>query len=72
MLLSFGINDCEAKIARMPMADVWEIMRPLAGESDVCIGDGRHNGDSVTKQGKGSASSGCNGCSDGGGGRYIK
>ena len=36
LLLSFGINDCEAKVARMRMSSVWSMLRPLAGETDVC------------------------------------
>jgi len=36
LLLSFGINDCEAKVAHMPLAHVWAMLRPLAGESGAC------------------------------------
>ena len=36
LLLSYGINDCEARIARMDMARVWAMLRPLEGEADVC------------------------------------
>ena len=37
LLLSVGINDCEAKLARMRMADVWAMVKPLQGEGDVCV-----------------------------------
>ena len=38
MLLSYGINDCEAKLARMPMDAVWTMLSPLVGETDVwCV-----------------------------------
>eukprot|EP00312_Isochrysidales_sp_CCMP1244_P006693 CAMPEP_0196682718 /NCGR_PEP_ID=MMETSP1090-20130531/9424_1 /TAXON_ID=37098 /ORGANISM="Isochrysis sp, Strain CCMP1244" /LENGTH=105 /DNA_ID=CAMNT_0042021145 /DNA_START=28 /DNA_END=345 /DNA_ORIENTATION=- len=41
LLLSMGINDCEAKLARIPMARVWEMLRPLPGEKDACqVGGG--------------------------------
>jgi hypothetical protein len=36
LLLSYGINDCEAKLARMPMDAVWTMLSPLVGETDVC------------------------------------
>ena len=36
MLLSYGINDCEAKVARMPAARVWEMLRTLEGEEGPC------------------------------------
>ena len=36
LLLSYGINDCEARIARMPLEQVWAMLRPLAGEIGVC------------------------------------
>ena len=32
-----GINDCEAKIARMSLRDVWAMMHPLEGELDACV-----------------------------------
>ena len=37
LLLSYGINDCEAKLARMPLREVRRMLRPLAGESSVCV-----------------------------------
>lgn len=37
LLLSYGINDCEAKIARLTMAAVWRMLRPLAGEAGPCM-----------------------------------
>ena len=37
VLLSYGINDCEAKIARMSLRDVWAMMHPLEGELDACV-----------------------------------
>jgi len=33
LVLSYGVNDCEAKLARLPMAAVWRMPRPLAGET---------------------------------------
>lgn len=36
LMLSVGINDCEAKIARIPMADVWRSLLPLSGEVAAC------------------------------------
>jgi hypothetical protein len=36
LLLSYGINDCEAKVARIPIAQVWGMLRPLDGEVGVC------------------------------------
>ena len=32
----YGINDCEAKVGEMPMAEVWRMLRPVAGENAVC------------------------------------
>ena len=29
LLMAYGVNDCEAKIARLPMARVWELLKPL-------------------------------------------
>ena len=36
LLMSYGINDCEAKLAKMPMDKVWAMLRPLKGEEGVC------------------------------------
>ena len=36
LLLSYGINDCEAKVAKMPMSSVWSMLMPLDGEHDSC------------------------------------
>ena len=37
VLMSMGINDCEAKLAHMPLADVWSMLRPLEGEDAACV-----------------------------------
>jgi len=36
LLLSLGINDCEAKLARVPMARVWKSLLTLPGETGAC------------------------------------
>ena len=36
MLLSYGINDCEAKVAHMPAARLWDMLRTLEGEEGPC------------------------------------
>lgn len=37
LLLSFGVNDCEAKVASVPLDDVWAMLRPRpGGVGDVC------------------------------------
>ena len=37
LLMSYGINDCEAKLARMPLREVMRMLQPLAGETSVCV-----------------------------------
>ena len=37
LLLTYGVNDCEAKLARMPLDDVMRMLRPLKGESAACV-----------------------------------
>ena len=39
LLLSYGVNDCEAKVAHIPLEQVWELLRPVDGEHDVCGSD---------------------------------
>ena len=36
LLMSYGINDCEARLAKMSMSHVWAMLRPLKGEANVC------------------------------------
>ena len=36
LLLSYGVNDCESKLAELPLTTVWNLLRPHAGEPDVC------------------------------------
>ena len=37
LLLSFGINDCESKLARMRMDRVWSLLQPLDEGGSVCV-----------------------------------
>ena len=37
LLLSFGINDCESKLARMRMERVWSLLQPLDEGGSVCV-----------------------------------
>ena len=37
LLIAYGINDCEAKLATMRMTDVWAQLRPLSGEASACM-----------------------------------
>ena len=36
LLVSFGVNDCEAKVGRLPLRRLWEMLRPLPGTAAVC------------------------------------
>ena len=36
LVISYGINDCEAKLATFPLDRVWAALRPLAAGGDVC------------------------------------
>ena len=36
LLLAFGVNDCEARVGRISFAQVWGLLRPIAGSADVC------------------------------------
>jgi len=36
LLLAFGVNDCEARVGRIPLAQIWGMLRPIAGSADVC------------------------------------
>jgi hypothetical protein len=29
--MSYGVNDCEARLGALPMRKVWEMLRPLNG-----------------------------------------
>lgn len=37
LLLSWGERDCLSRIGRVEMRSVWQMLRPLRGESDVCL-----------------------------------
>ena len=37
LLLSYGVNDCEARVARIPVERVWRLLRPLAGVAAACV-----------------------------------
>ena len=41
VLLSYGINDCEARVAKLPIAKLWEMMQPIKAESEVIITGGK-------------------------------
>lgn len=36
VLVSFGINDCEARVGRLDMQTVWAMLRPLKGQAAPC------------------------------------
>ena len=36
LLLSYGVNDCEAKVATIPLNHLWEMLEPLASERGIC------------------------------------
>ena len=36
LLLSYGVNDCEARLAEIPLARVWELLSPLPGMANAC------------------------------------
>ena len=29
LLMSYGVNDCEARLGALPMSTVWEMLRPV-------------------------------------------
>ena len=37
ILLSYGVNDCEAKVAKVPLERVWGMLHPLDAASGVCM-----------------------------------
>jgi hypothetical protein len=37
LLLSYGVNDCEARVARIPLERVWRMLRPLPGVAEPCV-----------------------------------
>ena len=47
LLLSYGINDCESKVAKLPIDRVWSMLRPLpgAGADTTCSPAGEHGAD---------------------------
>ena len=36
VLLAYGVNDCEARVVRLPLERVWEMLTPLPGVVDTC------------------------------------
>ena len=36
LLMSYGVNDCEARLAKLPLNRVWSMLRPLLHEGHVC------------------------------------
>ena len=36
LLLSYGVNDCEARVGRVALARVWRMLRPSEGATGVC------------------------------------
>ena len=36
LLLSVGVNDCEAKVGTMAMRRVWQMLHLLSGAADAC------------------------------------
>ena len=37
LLISYGVNDCEARIGRLRLERLWPMMRPLPGEERACV-----------------------------------
>ena len=33
LLLAYGVNDCEARVGRIPLGKVWQMLKPLPGET---------------------------------------
>ena len=33
---TYGVNDCEGKLATITLGRVWEMLQPLGNESDAC------------------------------------
>ena len=41
LLLAYGVNDCQAKVARLSLERVWRMLRPLAASAgDACYATG--------------------------------
>ena len=36
LILAYGVNDCEAKLAVVVVWRAWQMLSPLPGETDVC------------------------------------
>ena len=36
IMLTFGVNDCEARVGRLRIERVWELLVPLPGANDTC------------------------------------
>ena len=36
LVLSFGVNDCEARLGFLPLADLWKLLEPVPGASAAC------------------------------------
>ena len=38
LLLAYGVNDCEARVGRIALAELWRMLRPLPGaEKELCL-----------------------------------
>ena len=37
IVLSYGVNDCEAKLAILKLDRVWRMLRPRTGQGAVCV-----------------------------------
>ncbi|KAL1496063.1 hypothetical protein AB1Y20_014691 [Prymnesium parvum] len=37
LLLSYGVNDCEAKVAKMPLEQLWSMLQPVEGFEQSCV-----------------------------------
>ena len=36
VVVSYGINDCEARLGVLPLRSIWEMLRPLQADGQVC------------------------------------
>ena len=37
LLVTYGVNDCEARIGRLDLERLWPMLRPLPGEARACV-----------------------------------
>ena len=38
LVVSYGVSDCEAKAASVPLRSVWAALVPRGGAGDTCVG----------------------------------